>query len=109
MEQWQPPTDAPYTPQPVRKVPPSGWYDDPEGPGSRYWDGAQWTDNRSPDRKHGAPVGGIIVALLVPIVGVIVALVLLAKGRGAHGAAVLLASALGAILGVVVLGMLAAP
>ena len=30
-------------------MPPSGWYDDPEQPWTwRYWDGARWTDHRSP-------------------------------------------------------------
>lgn len=30
-------------------MPPSGWYDDPEQPWTwRYWDGAGWTEHRSP-------------------------------------------------------------
>ena len=30
-------------------MPPSGWYDDPEQPWTwRYWDGARWTEHRSP-------------------------------------------------------------
>ena len=27
---------------------PAGWYPNPEGPGNRYWDGGQWTDNYAP-------------------------------------------------------------
>lgn len=31
-------------------TPPAGWYDNPTGPGERYWDGSQWTeDYRQPD------------------------------------------------------------
>ena len=26
--------------------PPAGWYDDPEGPGRRWWDGTTWTEHR---------------------------------------------------------------
>ncbi len=25
---------------------PAGWYDDPAGPGQRWWDGAAWTEHR---------------------------------------------------------------
>lgn len=28
-------------------LPPPGWYQDPSGSGSRWWDGNQWTDHRS--------------------------------------------------------------
>ena len=36
---------------------PAGWYDDPEHPTQfRYWDGAQWTDHRSPKTSR-SPVG----------------------------------------------------
>jgi hypothetical protein len=33
--------DAPPAP------PPAGWYQNPDGPGQRYWDGAQWTGHYS--------------------------------------------------------------
>lgn len=30
----------------TRQLPPPGWYTDPDGTGSRWWDGAGWTDVR---------------------------------------------------------------
>jgi hypothetical protein len=44
--------------------PPAGWYPDPDdATGQRYWDGSQWTENRSPGQAAApatavtAPVG----------------------------------------------------
>jgi hypothetical protein len=34
---------------------PAGWYDDPEGAGQRYWDGAQWTERRTEAPSSGEP------------------------------------------------------
>lgn len=35
---------------------PAGWLDDPEQPDMyRYWDGAQWTENRSPKQQMPPP------------------------------------------------------
>ena len=46
---------------------PAGWYDDPEdGTQLRYWDGAQWTQDRSP--KGGAPQPGAVGAAPVAVV-----------------------------------------
>jgi hypothetical protein len=37
---------------------PAGWYDDPEHPSQfRYWDGAAWTDHRSPKTAGGSDDG----------------------------------------------------
>jgi hypothetical protein len=44
------------------QAPPPGWYQDPEGPGQRYFDGAQWTEHRSGVQQmppaHQAPHQG---------------------------------------------------
>ncbi len=37
------------TPPPVQMLPPAAWYPNPTGPGQRYWDGAQWTQNYAQD------------------------------------------------------------
>jgi hypothetical protein len=48
-----PPEPPPPEPPPPRVA--AGWLDDPEQFGMyRYWDGAQWTDNRSP-KPHTPP------------------------------------------------------
>ena len=52
---------------------PAGWYPDPEQPGTqRYWDGAQWTDQRAPaaqqvpQQKKGGGIGkGCLISVLV--------------------------------------------
>jgi hypothetical protein len=36
--------NQPILPQP----PPPGWYQDPQGPGLRWWDGTRWSEHRQP-------------------------------------------------------------
>ncbi len=74
--------------------PPAGWYEDPTGSGQRYWDGHQWgrhwIDRGNADR--GAPENdglvtiGWITAILMPIVGLIVGIVVSSRNdrRGTH-------------------------
>jgi hypothetical protein len=33
---------------PPPRLPPAAWYPNPQGPGQRYWDGAQWTEHYAP-------------------------------------------------------------
>jgi hypothetical protein len=40
-------------PQAGQAVP--GWYANPQGPGQRYWDGAQWTEQYQPSPGGAAP------------------------------------------------------
>src|SRR4051812_42330249 len=41
-------TQAGSAPQP-------GWYQDPSGPGYRWWDGTSWTDQTHPGTQRQAP------------------------------------------------------
>ena len=40
--------DSPERSTASGSTPPPGWYPDPEGPGQRYWDGAQWMGRTAP-------------------------------------------------------------
>ncbi len=70
---------------------PPGWYPNPQGPGQRYWDGAQWTDDarapqpqpqpqpqqQQPPKSGGIPgwvkvlLGLFVVGALAVVVGVV--------------------------------------
>ena len=73
------------SPEPPRTdTPAAGWYPDPENSGmQRHWDGSQWTDDRRP--LSAPEVSGRLLffgyagALFLPIVGLILGIVLLAK------------------------------
>ena len=66
---------------------PPGWYLDPQGYGQRYWDGHVWTHNfaplaSSPDPRAtvGDWIGGVLLSLLIPLVGLIAGTVYIGKG-----------------------------
>ena len=77
---------------PPPQLPPAGWYPDPEGSGQqRFWDGANWSDQLAPpqqqaqqvvggrvkdDRNNWLAAWGYLTAVLLPIVGIIIAIVL---------------------------------
>jgi hypothetical protein len=81
-------------------LPAAGWYPDPEVAGTqRYWDGSAWTDNRAPlnvepeDRGMGALIFfGYLTALLLPIVGFVLGVVLMIRRQTGHGLVVALLS-----------------
>ncbi len=77
--------------------PPAGWYQNPTGPGLRYWNGETWTDSYAPappppdyqtsgEYQHlhpaveqqgtsGLVIVGYIFAVLMPIVGLILGII----------------------------------
>jgi hypothetical protein len=78
-------TDASGSPSP-------GWYPAPGNPKyQRYWDGEAWTGKVAPaSAKLGNPkesqdgglvLAGILTALLIPIIGFIIGIILLAKSN----------------------------
>ena len=77
----------------------AGWYADPEMAGTqRYWDGEKWTDNVAPaaapparyeDTSDGLVVAGYLTAVLFPIVGFIIGIILITRGRSGHGVAMM--------------------
>ena len=80
-------------------APPPGWYPDPQMTGTlRYWNGAAFTSHVAPMRgaagPQAAPDGLItiayVLAVLMPFIGVIVGIVVAAKGSAGHGAAAIL-------------------
>ena len=78
-----------YSPPPPESVP-AGWYPDPEGRGQRYWDGSVWTEHIAPSSQPatvpvkqasaGDWIGGALLALLLPLIGLIAGIVYVAKG-----------------------------
>jgi hypothetical protein len=76
--------------QGVGSMAPPGWYVDPAGLGQRYWDGGSWTGHVAPiapqtvDVGHvaraGDWIGGVLLSLIIPIVGLIAGIVYVARG-----------------------------
>ncbi|MEZ0580365.1 DUF2510 domain-containing protein [Nocardioides sp. MH1] len=89
-----------------QQVAPAGWYPHPSMVGTqRYWDGSRWTDHIAPmpmlapmpmvraqGMGDGVLVVGYITAIFIPVVGFIIGIVAMSKGRGGHGAAMLVIS-----------------
>lgn len=63
---------------------PEGWYPDPHTAGTqRFWDGSEWTDDVAPAAQShvGLLVAGIVAAILAPIAGFIVGIILAGKNQ----------------------------
>jgi hypothetical protein len=93
----------------------AGWHLTPDEKAERYYNGMTWTDSyRTPEAKataaDGSPTGvvtvGYVMAVLFPIIGVIVGLVLLGNANPAnkkHGGWVVLASVVAFVVWVAIL------
>jgi Protein of unknown function (DUF2510) len=96
-------SDRVLAPPPEMPIRPADWYPDPEGIGqNRYWDGTKWTDRYAVKAAEQAKTAGrnvgsnthllYVLAVLLPGVGLIVGIILLAKHERRRGLAVLLTS-----------------
>ena len=94
-------------------LPPPGWYQDPQGLGQRYWDGSRWTERQvvpgqalpvEKDLQSGLKTAGFILAVVMPIFGFIIGIVLLAKERVGPGLAVMATSVLAFLVWFALLG-----
>ena len=72
-----------------------GWYKHPEDPSKDwYWDGEQWTESRPaaaapPTGTSGWVVAGYVCAVLLPPIGLVIALVPLRNRSSPHWKTVL--------------------
>ena len=91
---------ATYAPPQASQNPPPGWYQNPEGPGQRYWDGIRWTDQYAPapapvrpapqvtaqpTRGSGHRASRVLLVVLLVAVGVGLAGVALLGGEKGDG------------------------
>lgn len=64
---------------------PAGWYPDPtQAQTQRYWDGDAWTSSRAPAlpaQSHTMVTLGWVFALLVPIVGLVLGILVADRHR----------------------------
>ena len=101
------PTSAPETQSAA-----AGWYPEQNGQTQRYWDGYQWTEHAAPlsgvpaadegpTATKGDWIGGVILALVIPIVGIIAGIVYVARGgpRAQCGWTVIILSVVSAGIG----------
>ena len=85
--------------------PSAGWYPDPSMAGTqRYWDGSRWSDHVAPmaasqprrsteaEDVSGLVVAGVITSIIIPIIGFIIGIVLMAKNKPGPGLACLILS-----------------
>ena len=70
---------------------PAGWYKDPATGNDRYWDGQQWTE-QTVQKQDGLVIAGWITAILIPIVGVIIGIIVAARGKAQTGGLIIAAS-----------------
>lgn len=83
--------------------PPAGFYPNEQGQ-MQWWDGAQWTAHQPPAKTgSGLETAGWIFAVLFPIVGFILGIVLVSKGQQRQGTMVMGVSALVLVVGAALL------
>jgi hypothetical protein len=90
---------------------PAGWYDNPTGPGQRYWDGVKWTDSYAQPVKKGWGFAklffGYLFAVMGGLLGIIFGLTALFNSDPRtkhHGIAILAISIIATIVWITMLG-----
>lgn len=69
---------------------PAGWYPDPDqAQTQRYWTGSEWTEQRAPmaakPDDDGLVSAGWACAILFPLAGLVIGLVLVSRGNADQG------------------------
>jgi hypothetical protein len=82
---------------------PAGWYDDPSGPGLRWWDGEQWTEHVHTAESAAAASGASVKAEREAPPTELVKLRESIRGRGAKGVGLVLG---GLVVVIVVVALL---
>jgi hypothetical protein len=59
---------------------PAGWYKDPATGNDRYWDGQQWTE-QTVQKQDGLVIAGWITAILFTPAGLVIGIIVAARGN----------------------------
>jgi hypothetical protein len=77
---------------------PAGWYKDPSTGNDRYWDGQSWSVEQQVQKQDTLSILGWIFAVLIPIVGLILGIIVAAKGKVQTGLLIVGLSIVAAVL-----------
>lgn len=76
---------------------PAGWYKDPSTGNDRYWDGQSWSAEQV-KKQDTLSILGWIFAILIPIVGLILGIIVAARGKVQTGLLIVGLSIVAAVL-----------
>jgi hypothetical protein len=76
---------------------PAGWYKDPSTGNDRYWDGAAWSEQQV-QKQDTLSILGWIFAILIPLVGLILGIIVAARGKVQTGLLIVGLSIVAAVL-----------
>ena len=60
---------------------PAGWYKDPTTGNDRYWDGQQWSQEAVVKKQDTLAILGWVFAIIIPVVGLILGIIVAARGK----------------------------
>jgi hypothetical protein len=70
----------------------AGWYANPAGDGTSYWDGSRWVDTTippDPPVSRGWLLASYVASVVLPIAGLLAGIVVFVRGMRGHGLAVI--------------------